>query len=60
MGNSSEVPSVRVEERPRRRVPGWTIDLLGMFFRYSAVRDAYVLRIVGRRRGPVLKRRTAP
>ncbi|HEY5198285.1 MAG TPA: hypothetical protein VIJ51_14795 [Solirubrobacteraceae bacterium] len=37
---------------------GRTIAALGPLFRYSPVRDAYVLRIVGRRRGPVLKRRT--
>ena len=29
--------------------------MLKPFFRYSRVRDAYVLRLVGRRHGPVLR-----
>jgi hypothetical protein len=29
--------------------------MLKPFFRYSRVRDAYVLRLIGRRHGPVLR-----
>ena len=32
-----------------------TLTMLKPFFRYSRVRDAYVLRLVGRRHGPVLR-----
>jgi hypothetical protein len=42
--------------RPRHQVPHWLLVLLRPFFRYSVTRDAYVLRVVGRRRGPVLRR----
>jgi hypothetical protein len=43
-------------ERQRRYLPGWTLVPLRPLFRYSAARDAYVLRLVGNRRGPVLRR----
>ena len=41
--------------RPRHHVPAWLVRLLWPVFRYSTSRDAYVLRAVGQRRGPVLK-----
>ena len=37
-----------------------TAHLLSPFFRYSLGRDAYVLRAVGNRRGPVLVVRREP
>ncbi len=40
--------------RPRYRAPGWMIVLLWPVMRYSPSRGAYVLRLVGRRLGPVL------
>ncbi len=40
--------------RPRHRVSPIVLALLRPFFRYSLTRDAYVLRAVGTRRGPVL------
>jgi hypothetical protein len=48
---------MRTHQRPRRNVSGLCITVLSPLFRYSAERDAYVLHVVGRRRGPVLKRR---
>ena len=45
---------VRTTPRPRRPVSPATARLLSPFFRYSVGRDAYVLRAVGNRRGPVL------
>lgn len=45
---------IRVQ-RPRRYVPPTTLTLLSPLFRYSHGRDAYVLRLVGHWRGPVLK-----
>lgn len=44
---------MRASPRPRRRAPRWMIVLLRPIMRYSAGRDAYVLRLVGRL-GPVL------
>ena len=45
--------------RPRRRrtVPGWLLAVLRPVVHYSYSRDAYVLRIIGRWVGPVLRRR---
>ena len=40
--------------RRRRWVARWLILVLAPLVRYSAGRDAYVLRLVGRRHGPVL------
>lgn len=40
--------------RPRRPLSPATLWLLRPAFRYSPVRGAYVLRFVGRKRGPVL------
>lgn len=45
----------RENPRPRHIVGRRTIRLLKPFFRYSRVRDAYVLRLIGRHRGPVLR-----
>ena len=40
--------------RPRKPVSPPTVTLLWPLFRYSAIRDAYILRLIGGRRGPVL------
>jgi hypothetical protein len=44
---------------PRRRTPvkSVTLRLLRPLFRYSAMREAYVLRLIGRSFGPVLVER---
>lgn len=42
--------------RPRRYLPAWLFALLRPFFRYSQTRHAYVLRLVGRRMGPVIRK----
>jgi hypothetical protein len=46
---------MRETPRPRHLVGKRTIRLVRPFFRYSRVRDAYVLRVIGRRHGPVLR-----
>jgi hypothetical protein len=46
---------MRTARRPRRYVARHWLLLARPLFRYSAVRDAYVLRVVGRRAGPVLR-----
>jgi hypothetical protein len=48
---------VREVPRRRREVPDWTIVLLRPVLRYSASREAFVLRGLGNRMGPVLQRR---
>lgn len=40
--------------RPRHEVPAFFLALLWPLFRYSARRDAYVLRVIGQSSGPVL------
>ena len=45
----------REKPRPRHGVGPKTLLVLRPVYRYSRVRDAYVLRVVGRRHGPVLK-----
>jgi len=45
-------------QRERRHVSPRTITALRPLFRYSTSRDAYVLRGVGRRVGPVLRARS--
>ena len=40
--------------RPRRQVSPLTLKLLSPLFRFSYGRGAYVLRGIGRSRGPVL------
>jgi hypothetical protein len=47
--------STREVKRPRRYVARHWLLLLRPFMRYSGPRDAYVLRLVGRSRGPVLR-----
>ena len=57
---------MRTVKRPRRYVARHWLLLLRPLIRYSAARDAYVLRGVGRHVGPVLRldrrltRRTRP
>ncbi len=46
---------MRKVKRPRRYVARHWLLLVRPLLRYSAVRDAYVLRVVGRRMGPVLR-----
>jgi hypothetical protein len=41
--------------RPRRYVRASILALLRPLFRHSASRDAYVLRVLGNRWGPVLR-----
>ena len=50
----SRARPARAHRRTRRSIPRWGIVVLRPLFRYSVARDAYVLRIVGRQRGPVL------
>jgi len=46
---------MRTLKRPRRYVARHWLLLMRPVFRYSAGRNAYVLRIVGRKWGPVLR-----
>jgi hypothetical protein len=46
---------MRTAKRPRRYVARRLLVLLSPLLRYSRSRDAYVLRVVGRRVGPVLR-----
>ncbi|MBA3806769.1 MAG: hypothetical protein H0X28_00025 [Solirubrobacterales bacterium] len=46
---------MRIVRRPRRYVAPQWLRLLGPVLRYSGSRDAYVLRAVGKRMGPVLR-----
>jgi len=46
---------MRTVRRPRRYVSKQWLTLLAPVLRYSASRDAYVLRGIGRRYGPVLR-----
>ena len=48
---------MRTQHRPRKEVSARTLTLLRPLLRYSASRDAYVLRAVGNNRGPVLRNR---
>lgn len=45
---------MRTTPRPRRHLPSPVLALATPFFRYSPTRGAYVLRVIGDRRGPVL------
>jgi hypothetical protein len=49
---------MRRYRRRRRYVGSATLTLAGPVLRYSIRRDAYVLRVVGRRFGPVLRHRS--
>jgi hypothetical protein len=51
----STEPGRRTEPRPRRYVARQWLSLLKPLFRYSYPRDAFVLRVVGRHVGPVLR-----
>lgn len=46
---------MRSAVRPRRYLARQWLLILRPFLRYSATRDAYVLRAIGRSRGPVLR-----
>jgi hypothetical protein len=46
---------MRSTRRPRRYVGRHWLLILRPLLRYSAVRDAFVLRFVGRSKGPVLR-----
>jgi hypothetical protein len=46
---------MRTVKRPRRYVPRRWIAVGRPILRYSSPRDAYVLRVVGRKWGPVLR-----
>jgi hypothetical protein len=46
---------MRIVRRPRRYVSPRLMTLLGPVLRYSSTRDAYVLRAIGNRVGPVLR-----
>jgi hypothetical protein len=48
--------ALRLAQRPRRYLPSSALIAMRPAFRYSSTRDAYVLRFVGNRRGPVLRR----
>lgn len=60
LGRGEGVP-MRSQQRPRRYVPRHWIVALKPVLRYSATRDAWVIRAVGNSSGPVLRvdRRTA-
>lgn len=49
---------MREMPRTRRRVSPATLRLLSPLFRFSAARDAYVLRVAGGQYGPALVDRT--
>jgi hypothetical protein len=46
---------MRTQQRPRRYVAGYWLALLKPVLRYSATRDAFVLRGIGNSSGPVLR-----
>lgn len=46
---------MRTVRRPRHYVGRHWLALMRPFLRYSRSRNAYVLRVVGRRTGPVLR-----
>ena len=52
--------SLDVRPRPRRDVPPWLLVLLRPLFEYEFRRDAWVLRGIGNRVGPVLRPRAEP
>ncbi len=51
---------MRTTPRPRHHVGPFLLTLLRPVLRWSHSRDAYVLRAVGNRWGPVLRPRAAP
>lgn len=48
---------IRQSPRTRREIPKVALVALSPLFKFSPNRDAYILRAVGRRHGPVLARR---
>ncbi len=46
---------MRIQQRPRRYVARHWLVMLKPVLRYSATRDAYVLRAIGNSAGPVLR-----
>jgi hypothetical protein len=46
---------MRTQQRPRRYVARHWLLVLKPVLRYSATRDAFVLRVVGKSSGPVLR-----
>ena len=52
--------AIKGAPRRRREVASWVLTLLWPLFTYNEHRRAYVLRVVGTRRGPVLRRRRDP
>jgi hypothetical protein len=46
---------MRTQQRPRRYVAEHWLSLLKPVLRYSATRDAFVLRAIGNSSGPVLR-----
>ena len=54
---SSRNRAVRAKPRPRRRVAPWVLSAVRPLFAYNHNRDAYILRVVGKRIGPVLRSR---
>lgn len=50
-----ETSQMRTQQRPRRYVPRPWLVALKPVLRYSATRDAFVLRAIGNSRGPVLR-----
>jgi hypothetical protein len=46
---------MRSQQRPRRYVAPHWLTVLKPVLRYSSTRDAYVLRAIGRSKGPVLR-----
>jgi hypothetical protein len=46
---------MRTVKRPRRYIAGYWLSVLRPLVRYSRSRDAYILRAVGGRIGPVLR-----
>jgi hypothetical protein len=50
------VRPTRVTHRPRRHLPRPIVTILGAtLFRWSENRRAYILRVVGRQYGPVIR-----
>jgi hypothetical protein len=54
---SSRNRALRAKPRPRRHVAPWVLSAVRPLFVYNHNRDAYILRAVGKRIGPVLRSR---
>lgn len=55
LGRPAENVTVMRTKRPRHYVERQWIELARPLLRYSASRDAYILRLVGQQWGPVLR-----